>query len=134
MGLHGYVLVTLALEPSAKHRAHVVCFFRRNGDTEGLLGFLLMIALVLLLLAQFSLVLCVSASLWRYVHQLCASASLREKKQHIHPCTLSFRVILCILWLLKNGIVIEIIVSVISCVVINITQSVSVLVKSNEMQ
>ena len=53
--------------------------FRRNGDTEGLLGFLLMIALVLLLLAQFSLVLCVSATLWRHVHQLCASASLREK-------------------------------------------------------
>ena len=79
--------------------------------------------------------LCVSASLWRHVHQLCASASLRGKnQQHIHPCTLSFRVILCILWLLKKGIVIEIIVSVISCVVINITQCVLVLVKSNEMQ
>ena len=33
----------------------------------------------------------------------------------------------------EKGIVIEIIVSVISCVVINITQCVSVLVKSNEM-
>ena len=34
----------------------------------------------------------------------------------------------------EKGIVIEIIVSVISCVVINISQCVSVLVKSNEMQ
>ena len=67
--------------------------------------------------------------------QLCASASLREKTNNTFIRVHLVFVLFCVfLWLLKKGIVIEIIVSVISCVVINITQCVSVLVKSNEMQ
>ena len=76
--------------------------------------------------------LCVPLASRASALRLCVSAG--KIQQHIHPCTLNFRVVLCILWLLKKGIVIEIIVSVISCVVINIIQCVLVLVKSNEIQ